>query len=203
MTYVSLGICFWAAIAANLLTIWEDDNTEGGRCNTILQALAPINIYCCCCEVASVVSDPVRPHRGQPTRLRCPWDSPGKNTEWVAISFSNAWKWNGKVKSLSRVGLLATPWTAAYQTPPSMGFSRQEYWSVIFTEQLLSVRLCWVFLSLFFFLLIMEILWKKTLSLILLTSKRTWEKYLLMTSQQVRGGATCYPGQSTFLVKMN
>ena len=47
--------------------------------------------------------------------------------EWVAISFSNAWKWNVKVKSLSRVRLLATPWTAAQQTPPSMGFSRQEY----------------------------------------------------------------------------
>ena len=49
--------------------------------------------------------------------------------EWVAISFSNAWKWEVKVKSLSRVLLLATPWTAAYQAPPSMGFSRQEYWS--------------------------------------------------------------------------
>ena len=80
MTYVSLGICFWVAIAANPLTIWEDDNTEGGRCNTILQALAPINIYCYCCKVTSVVSNSVRPHRGQPTRLRHPWDSPGKNT---------------------------------------------------------------------------------------------------------------------------
>ena len=49
--------------------------------------------------------------------------------EWVAISFSNAWKWKVKVKSFSRVWLLATPWTAAYQAPPSMGFSRQEYWS--------------------------------------------------------------------------
>ena len=47
----------------------------------------------------------------------------------VAISFSNAWKWKVKVKSLSRVRLLATPWTAAYQAPPSMRFSRQEYWS--------------------------------------------------------------------------
>ena len=46
--------------------------------------------------------------------------------EWVAISFSNAWKW--KVKSFSHVRLLATPWTAAYQAPLSMGFSRQEYW---------------------------------------------------------------------------
>ena len=49
--------------------------------------------------------------------------------EWVAISFSSAWKWKVKVKSLSRARLLATPWTAAYQDPPSMGFSRQEYWS--------------------------------------------------------------------------
>ena len=49
--------------------------------------------------------------------------------EWVAISFSNAWKWKVKVKSLSRVQLFTTPWTAAYQAPPSMGFSRQEYWS--------------------------------------------------------------------------
>ena len=52
-----------------------------------------------------------------------------RTLEWVAISFSNAWKWKVKVKSLSRVQLLVTPWTAAYQTPPSMGFSRQEYWS--------------------------------------------------------------------------
>ena len=49
--------------------------------------------------------------------------------EWVAISFSNAWKCKVKVKSLSRVRLLATPRTAAHQAPPSMGFSRQEYWS--------------------------------------------------------------------------
>ena len=52
-----------------------------------------------------------------------------RTLEWVAISFSNAWKWKVKVKSFSRVWLLATPWTAAYQAPPSMGFSRQEYWS--------------------------------------------------------------------------
>ena len=49
--------------------------------------------------------------------------------EWVAISFSSAWKWKVKVKSLSHVWLLATPWTAAHQAPPSMGFSRQECWS--------------------------------------------------------------------------
>ena len=50
-----------------------------------------------------------------------------RTLEWVAISFSNAWKWKVKVKSLSRVELFVTPWTAAYQAPPSMGFSRQEY----------------------------------------------------------------------------
>ena len=52
-----------------------------------------------------------------------------RTMEWVAISFSMAWKWKVKVKSLSCVWLLATPWTAAYQAPPSMGFSRQQYWS--------------------------------------------------------------------------
>ena len=52
-----------------------------------------------------------------------------RTLEWVAISFSNAGKWKVKVKLLSHIRLVATPWTAAYQTPPSMGFSRQEYWS--------------------------------------------------------------------------
>jgi len=52
-----------------------------------------------------------------------------RTLEWVAISFSNAWKWKVKVKSHSRVWLLATPWTAAYQAPSSMGFSGQQYWS--------------------------------------------------------------------------
>ena len=52
-----------------------------------------------------------------------------RTLEWVAISFSNAWKWKVKVKSLSRVGPSAIPWTAGHQAPPSMGFSRQEYWS--------------------------------------------------------------------------
>ena len=51
-----------------------------------------------------------------------------RTLEWVAISSSSAWKWKVKVKSLSRVWLLVTPWTAAHQAPPSMGFSRQECW---------------------------------------------------------------------------
>ena len=52
-----------------------------------------------------------------------------RTLEWVAISFSSAGKWKVKVKSLSHVWLLATPWTAAYQALPSMGFSGQQYWS--------------------------------------------------------------------------
>ena len=52
-----------------------------------------------------------------------------RTLEWVAISFSNAGKWKVKVKSFSPVLLLATPWTAAHQAPPSLGFSRQEHWS--------------------------------------------------------------------------
>ena len=52
-----------------------------------------------------------------------------RTLEWVAIAFSNAWKWKVKVKSLSHVRLSVTPWTAAYQAPPSMRLSRQEDWS--------------------------------------------------------------------------
>ena len=67
-----------------------------------------------------------------------------RTLEWVAISFSNAWKWKVKVKSLSRVWLLVTPWTTAYQAPPSMGFSRQEYWSGV---PLPSLDALWVHLQ--------------------------------------------------------
>ena len=62
------------------------------------------------------------PHRRQPTRLPHPWDSPGKNTGVSCHFLLQCMK--VKVKSLSHVQLLATPWTAAYQAPPSMGFSR-------------------------------------------------------------------------------
>ena len=69
------------------------------------------------------------PIDGSPPGFPIPGILLARTLEWVAISFSNAWKWKVKVKSLSRVQLLATPWTAAYQAPLSMGFSRQEYWS--------------------------------------------------------------------------
>ena len=69
------------------------------------------------------------PIDGSPSGSAVPGILQARTPEWVALSFSNAWKWKVKVKSLSHVWLLATPWTAAYQAPPSMGFSRQEYWS--------------------------------------------------------------------------
>ena len=69
------------------------------------------------------------PIDGSPPGSPVPGILQARTLEWVAISFSNAWRWKVKVKSLSRVGLLATPWTAAHQAPPPMGFARQEYWS--------------------------------------------------------------------------
>ena len=68
---------------------------------------------------------------GSPPGSPIPGILQARTLEWVAISFSNAWEWKVKVKSLSRVQLLVTPWTAAYQAPLSMGFSRQEYWSEV------------------------------------------------------------------------
>ena len=69
------------------------------------------------------------PMDGSPPGRPVPGILQARTLEWVAISVSNAWKWKVKVKSLSRVWLLATSWTAAYQAPPPMGCSRQEYWS--------------------------------------------------------------------------
>ena len=69
------------------------------------------------------------PIDGSPPGSAVPGILQARTLEWVATAFSSAWKWKVKVKSLSRVRLLATPWTAAYQAPLPVGFSRQEYWS--------------------------------------------------------------------------
>ena len=69
------------------------------------------------------------PVDGSPPGSPVPGILQARTLEWVAISFSSVWKWKVKVKLLSRVRLLVTPWTAAHQAPPSMGFSRQEDWS--------------------------------------------------------------------------
>ena len=93
-----------------------------------------------------------KPIDGSPPGSPIPGILQARTLERVAISFSNAWKWKVKGKSLSRVWLLATPWTAAHQAPPSMGFSRQEYWSgvpllspthtLLYIEQIINKTYC-------------------------------------------------------------
>ena len=86
-------------------------------------------LLCFCCCITSVMSDSVRPHRQQPTRLRHPWDSPGKNAGVGCHFLLQCMKVKSESKVTQSCRTLPTPWTAAYQAPPFMGFSRQEYWS--------------------------------------------------------------------------
>ena len=94
--------------------------TVGPCCLAILYLLLLSHQSC------PTLCDPID---GSPPGSPVPGILQARILEWVAIAFSNAWKWKVKGKSLSHVRLLATPWTAAYQAPLSMGFSRQEYWS--------------------------------------------------------------------------
>ena len=91
------------------------------------------------------------PIDGSPPGSPVPGILQARTLEWVAISLSNAWKWKVKVKSLGLVRLLVTAWAAAYQAPPSMGFSRREYWSgvplpspILAVEQSNSLQMCYV-----------------------------------------------------------
>ena len=77
-------------------------------------------------QLCPTLCDPID---GSPPGSPIPGILQARTLEWVAISFSNAWKWKVRVKSLSHVWPLATPWSAAYQAPPSKGFSRQECWT--------------------------------------------------------------------------
>ena len=98
------------SICSNTVPFWD-----------ILAAAAAKSIQSC-----PTLCDPID---GSPPGSPVPGILRARTLEWVAISFSKAWKWKVKVKSLSRVRPSATPWIAAFQAPPSMGFSRQEYWS--------------------------------------------------------------------------
>ena len=91
------------------------------QCKMLYAAAAAKSLQLCL-----TLCDPID---GSPPGSPVPGILQARTLEWVAISFSNAGKWKVKVKLLSRALLLATPWTAAYQAPPSMGFSRREYWS--------------------------------------------------------------------------
>ena len=95
------------------------------------------------------------PRDGSPPGSPVPGILQARTLEWAAISFSNAWKWKVKVKLLSRVWPSAIPWTAAFQAPPSMGFSRQEYWSGVPLPSLLLLfflRTYFIFQFLFLFI---------------------------------------------------
>ena len=101
---------------------WEDQGiTAATAAATAAAAAAAASLQSCLTLCDPIDSSP--PGSSVPGILQA------RTLEWVAISFSSAWNWKVKVKSLSRVHLLATPWTATYQAPPSMGFARQEYWS--------------------------------------------------------------------------
>ena len=77
-------------------------------------------------QLCPTLCDPID---GSPPGSPVPGILQARTLEWVTISFSNAWTWKVKVKSLSRVRLFITPWAATYQAPPSMGFFRRESWS--------------------------------------------------------------------------
>ena len=98
---------------------WMDKEDIHTQCSTAAAAAKLLQSCPTLCD----------PRDGSPPGSPVPGILQARTLEWVAISFSNAWKWKVKVKSLSRVRPSVTPWTAAFQAPPSMGFSRQEYWS--------------------------------------------------------------------------
>ena len=109
---ISVSRCWWRQPWVHQ-QVWGVGCSQEGAAAALLQSCLTL-------------CDPID---GSPPGSPVPGILQARTLEWVAISFSNAWKWKVKVKSLSRVRLLATPWTGAYQGPPSMGFSRQEYWS--------------------------------------------------------------------------
>ena len=103
-----------------VLYLWKNKNSKIQHFNNVIAAAAKSHQLC------PTLCDPID---GSPPGFSIPGILQARTLEWVAIAISNAWKWKVKVKSLSRVRLFGTPWTAAHQAPPPVGFSRQEYWS--------------------------------------------------------------------------
>ena len=113
--------------------MWQFPYSHQCEIVNILALLISIDLFGCAAAAAkSLQSCPTLcdPIDGSPSGSPVPGILQARTLDWVAISFSNAWKWKVKGKSLSRVRPSATPWTAAFQAPPSMGFSRQEYLAV-------------------------------------------------------------------------
>ena len=133
-SFVTNGLSFRFKVTTSRLC-WEEYREEKVSQQPVYTKL----IYCSFCgklDAAAAAAESLQscptlcnPIDSSPPGSTAPGILQARTLEWVAISFSNAWKWNMKVKSLSRVRLFATPWTAAHQAPPSMGFARQEYWS--------------------------------------------------------------------------
>ena len=116
----------WVAMPSSRGSFWPRDQTSVSSTGRWIlhhlqqrAAAATKSLQSC-----PTLCDPID---GSPPGSPVPGILQARTLEWVAISFSNAGKWKVKVKSLSRVQLFVTPWTAAHQAPPSMGFYRQEY----------------------------------------------------------------------------
>ena len=120
-TYLSNTVSFYYSWRTFLLEI-DADYTVISYFSMVAAAAAKSLQLCL------TLCDPID---GSPPGSPVPGILQARTLEWVAISFSNVWKWKMKVKSLSCVQLLATPWTTAHQALLSMGFSRQEYWSEV------------------------------------------------------------------------
>ena len=121
-----------SAFSKTSLNIWSSRFTY---CWSLAWRILNITLLVCA-TAKSLQSCPTLcdPTDGSPPGSSVPGILHARILEWVAISFSNAWKWKVKVKSLSHARLLGTPWTGAYQAPLSMGFSRQEYWSGVWEQ---------------------------------------------------------------------
>ena len=138
---VSISSVQWGSVAQSCPTLCDPMNcsTPGLPVHhhlpeftqTHIHRVSDASQYAAAAAAKSLQSCPTlcNPIDGSPPGFPVPGILQARTLEWVAISFSNAWKWKVKVKSLSHVWLLAIPWTVAHQAPPSMGFSRQEYWS--------------------------------------------------------------------------
>ena len=131
---IPAGILEWVGISSSRGSFWPRARTRisraAGRFFTTESPWKPQKNHAAAAAAKSLQSCPTLcyPIDSRPLGSSVPGILQAKTLEWVAISFSNAWKWKVKVKSLSRAQLLATSWTAAYQVPPSLGFSRQESW---------------------------------------------------------------------------
>ena len=126
-------LAIWSLVPLPFLNpAWTSGSSRFMYCWSLAWRILSITLLACAVAAAkSLQSCPTLcdPIDGSPLGSSVPGIPQARILEWVAISFPNAWKWKVKLKLLNRAWLLATPWTAAYQAPPSIGFSRQEYWS--------------------------------------------------------------------------